>query len=147
MTTLPRSLKITPTHHERKAVVYIRQSTAKQVRTNTESQRNQRALVERAMALGWPAERIVVLDADLGQSGSSTSGRDDFSLLTADVALGHVGIIFGWEVSRLARNNADWYHLLDLAALVGALIADIEGVYDPRAYNDRLLLGLKRPAS
>src|SRR6266446_9034065 len=143
MTTLPRSLKITPTHLERKAVVYIRQSTAKQVRTNTESQRNQRALVERAMAQGWPAERIVVLDADLGQSGSSTSGRDDFSLLTADVALGHVGIIFGWEVSRLARNNADWYHLLDLAALVGALIADIEGVYDPRAYNDRLLLGLK----
>ncbi len=143
MITLPRSQKITPIHLERKAVVYIRQSTTKQVRSNPESQRNQRALSERAQALGWPKERIVVLDADLGQSGASTTGRDDFTTLTADVALGHVGIIFGWEVSRLARNNADWYHLLDLAAVVGTLIADIEGVYDPRSYNDRLLLGLK----
>src|SRR6266487_1383739 len=138
-----RSLKITPVHLQRKAVIYIRQSTTKQVRTNTESQRNQRALVERAEMLGWSKERIVVLDADLGQSGASTTGRDDFTTLTADVALGHVGIIFGWEVSRLARNNADWYHLLDLASVVGALIADSEGVYDPRSYNDRLLLGLK----
>ena len=141
MITAPRSQKITPVHLQRKAVVYIRQSTTKQVRTNTESQRNQRALVERAEMLGWSKERIVVLDADLGQSGTSTAGRDDFTTLTADVALGHVGIIFGWEVSRLARNNADWYHLLDLASVVGALIADIEGVYDPRSYNDRLLLG------
>ncbi|HEY6410859.1 MAG TPA: recombinase family protein [Ktedonobacteraceae bacterium] len=147
MITLPRSQKITPVQLERKAVVYIGQSTTKQVRTNPESQRNQRALVERAPALGWTKERIVVLDGDLGQSGTSTTGRDDFTTLTADVALGHVGIIFGWEVSRLARNNADWYHLLDLAAVVGTLIADIEGVYDPRSYNDRLLLGLKRPAS
>lgn len=147
MTPLPRSLKITPTHLERQAVIYIRQSTIKQVRLNTESQRNQRALVERALALGWKGERIVILDADLGQSGASTTGRDDFTQLAADVALGHVGILFGWEVSRLARNNADWYHLLDLAALVGTLSADIEGVYDPRSYNDRLLLGLKRPAT
>jgi len=84
-----------------------------------------------------------VLDADLGQSATSKEGRDDFTQLAADVALGHVGIVFGWEVSRLARNNADWYQLLDLAAVVGTLIADIEGVYDPRSYNDRLLLGLK----
>jgi len=139
----PRSLKITPTHLERKAVVYIRQSTPKQVRMNTESQHNQRALVERAQSLGWGPSRIVVLDADLGHSAASTEGRDDFTQLAAEVALGHVGIIFGWEVSRLARNNADWYQLLDLAAVVGALIADIEGVYDPRSYNDRLLLGLK----
>ncbi len=138
-----RSLKITPTHLERKAVVYVRQSSPKQVRLNTESQRNQRALVERAQSLGWALARIVVLDADLGQSATSKEGRDDFTQLAADVALGHVGIIFGWEVSRLARNNADWYQLLDLAALVGTLIADIEGVYDPRSYNDRLLLGLK----
>jgi DNA invertase Pin-like site-specific DNA recombinase len=138
-----RSLKITPTHLERKAIIYIRQSSLKQVRLNTESQRNQRALVERAQSLGWSLARIVVLDADLGQSATSTEGRDDFTQLAADVALGHVGIIFGWEVSRLARNNADWYQLLDLAAVVGALIADIEGVYDPRSYNDRLLLGLK----
>ncbi len=138
-----RSLKITPSHLERKAVVYIRQSTPKQVRTNTESQYNQRALVERAQSLGWSQARIVVLDADLGHSAASTQGRDDFTQLAAEVALGHVGIIFGWEVSRLARNNADWYQLLDLSAVVGALIADIEGVYDPRSYNDRLLLGLK----
>src|SRR5207237_4082518 len=97
----------------------------------------------RAVALGWDQSRIGVLDADLGHSASSTTGRDDFTMLTADVALGHVGIIFGWEVSRLARNNADWYHLLDMASVVGTLIADIEGVYDPRSYNDRLLLGLK----
>ncbi len=143
MIAVPRSQKITLAHLQRKAVIYIRQSTTKQVRLNPESQRNQRALSERAETLGWPKERIVVLDADLGQSGASTTGRDDFTTLTADVALGHVGIIFGWEVSRLARNNADWYHLLDLASVVGTLIADIEGVYDPRSYNDRLLLGLK----
>lgn len=143
MIPVPRSLKITPTHLERKAIVYIRQSTPKQVRTNTESQHNQRALVERAQSLGWSPARIIVLDADLGHSAASTEGRDDFTQLAAEVALGHVGILFGWEVSRLARNNADWYQLLDLAAVVGALIADIEGVYDPRSYNDRLLLGLK----
>ncbi|GHO87165.1 recombinase family protein [Dictyobacter formicarum] len=143
MMPIPRSLKITSTHLERKAVVYIRQSTPKQVRMNTESQHNQRALVERAQSLGWNSSRIVVLDADLGHTATTTEGRDDFTELAAEVALGHVGIIFGWEVSRLARNNADWYQLLDLAAVVGTLIADIEGVYDPRSYNDRLLLGLK----
>ncbi len=135
--------KISAAHLERRAIVYIRQSSPKQVQVNTESQFNQRALVDRAVALGWPRARVSVLDADLGRSGTSTQGRDAFTQLTADVALGHVGIIFGWEVSRLARNNADWYQLLDLAALVGTLIADYEGVYDPRAYNDRLLLGLK----
>src|SRR5216684_2783631 len=138
-----RSLKITPTHLERRAIIYIRQSSPKQVRLNTESQRNQRALVERAQSLGWSQARIVVLDADLGQSATSKEGRDDFTQLAADVALGHVGILFGWEVSRLARNNADWYQLLDVAALVGTLIADVEGIYDPRVYNDRWLLGLK----
>lgn len=136
-------LKITPAHLERQAIVYIRQSSPKQVRQNQESQLNQRALVERAEALGWHRERIQVLDADLGQSAAHTDGRDDFKALAAEVALGHVGIIFGWEVSRLARNNADWYQLLDLAALFGTLIADVEGIYDPRLYNDRLLLGLK----
>ncbi len=143
MMLAPRSLKITPTHLERQAIIYIRQSTPKQVRLNTESQHNQRALVERARSLGWAAERITVLDADLGHTASTREGRDDFTQLAAELALGHVGIIFGWEVSRLARNNADWYQLLDLAAVVGALIADVEGVYDPRSYNDRLLLGLK----
>ncbi len=137
------SVKITPAHLERQAVIYIRQSSAKQVRENQESQLNQRALVERAEALGWHRDRIVVLDADLGQSAAHAEGRDDFKALAAEVALGHVGIIFGWEVSRLTRNNSDWYQLLDLAALFGTLIADVEGVYDPRQYNDRLLLGLK----
>jgi DNA invertase Pin-like site-specific DNA recombinase len=136
-------LKITATHLERLAIVYVRQSSAKQVRQNQESQLNQRALVERAQALGWHRQRIQVLDADLGQSAAHADGRDDFKALAAEVALGHVGIIFGWEVSRLARNNSDWYQLLDLAALFGTLIADVEGIYDPRLYNDRLLLGLK----
>jgi DNA invertase Pin-like site-specific DNA recombinase len=146
MTSLPNSvisLKITPAHLERQAIIYVRQSSAKQVRQNQESQLNQRALVERALSLGWHRERIVVMDADLGQSAAHTEGRDDFQALVAEMVLGHVGILFGWEVSRLARNNADWYHLLDLAALLGTLIADVEGVYDPRLYNDRLLLGLK----
>lgn len=136
-------VKIGTSHLERLAIVYVRQSSPKQVRSNLESQINQRALVERAYAFGWHRERIQVLDADLGQSAASAEGRDDFKSLAAEVALDHVGIIFGWEVSRLARNNADWYHLLDLAALFGTLIADVEGVYDPRLYNDRLLLGLK----
>ena len=136
-------LKITTVHLQRLAVVYIRQSSGKQVRQNQESQFNQRALIQRAETLGWHRQRIQVLDRDLGQSGASTEGRDDFKALAAEVALGHVGIVFGWEVSRLARNNADWYHLLDLAAIFGTLIADSEGIYDPRLYNDRLLLGLK----
>jgi DNA invertase Pin-like site-specific DNA recombinase len=135
--------KVQPTHLARKALVYIRQSSPKQVRENFGSQLNQRALVDRARELGWPLERIEVLDGDLGQSGAATAGRQDFQALTAAVALGQVGIVLGWEVSRLARNNADWYQLLDLAALFGTLIADAEGVYEPRAYNDRLLLGLK----
>jgi DNA invertase Pin-like site-specific DNA recombinase len=135
--------KVQPTHLMRKAMVYIRQSSPKQVRENLGSQLNQRALVERACALGWHPERIEVLDGDLGQSGAASAGRQDFQALTAEVALGQVGIVLGWEVSRLARNNADWYQLLDLAALFSTLIADAEGVYDPRAYNDRLLLGLK----
>ena len=143
LNTITGHLKITTIHLERRAIIYIRQSSPKQVRQNLESQLNQRALVDRAQALGWHPERIEMLDADLGQSAASTEGRDDFKILAAEVALGHVGIIFGWEVSRLARNNADWYQLLDLAALFGTLIADIEGVYDPRLYNDRLLLGLK----
>ncbi len=135
--------KITPGHLERKAVIYIRQSSPKQVREHVDSQLNQRALIERAQALGWHPERIDVLDGDLGRSATSVHGRDDFKALAAEVALGHVGIVFGWDVSRLARNNADWYQLLDLAALFATLIGDNEGVYEPRVYNDRLLLGLK----
>jgi len=88
-----------------------------------------------------------VFDGDLGQSAAHSQGRADFQRLAADIALGQVGIVFGWDVSRLARNNADWYQLLDLAALLGTLIGDHEGIYDPRQYNDRLLLGLNSPHS
>jgi DNA invertase Pin-like site-specific DNA recombinase len=134
--------KITPRHRERHAYVYVRQSSPKQVQHNRESQRTQYALVERAAALGWPSARVHVIDADLGQSGQDGQRRG-FQELVAEVSLGRVGLILAYEASRLARSNADWYALLDLAAVVGALIADAEGVYDPRSYNDRLLLGLR----
>lgn len=134
--------KITARHRERRAYIYIRQSTPKQVQHHLEGQRNQYALVQRAITLGWPAARVHVIDTDLGQSGQD-SQRPGFQELVAAVSLGHVGIIVAYEASRLARNNTDWYTLLDLATVVGTLIADIEGVYDPRQYNDRLLLGLR----
>ena len=135
--------KVTSLHLERKAVIYIRQSSPKQVREHLDSQLTQRTLARRAQSLGWHPERIEVFDGDLGQSATGVQERDAFKALAADVALGHVGIVFGWQVSRLARNNAEWYQLLALAALVGTLIGDTDGVYDPRLYNDRLLLGLK----
>ncbi len=134
--------KVTPRHRERRAYVYIRQSTPKQVRENRAGQENQYALVERALALGWPRERIHVIDDDLGQSGQDGQRRG-FQELVSAVSLGHVGLILAFEASRLARNNADWYTLLDLATVVGALLADTDGVFDPRDYNDRLLLGLR----
>lgn len=136
-------VKLTPRHLERKAVIYIRQSSPKQVRDHLDSQLTQRALVERAQSLGWHADRIEVFDGDLGQSATGGQEREDFKALAAEVALGHVGVVFGWQVSRLARNNAEWYQLLDLAALFATLIGDTDGLYDPRLYNDRLLLGLK----
>ena len=134
--------KITPAHRQRQAYVYVRQSTPKQVQQHQESRRNQYALIQRAIDLGWPPDRIQVIDRDLGQSGQDGQ-RPGFQDLVAAVSLGQVGIIFAYEASRLARNNTDWYTLLDLATLVGTLIADIDGVYDPRQYNDRLLLGLR----
>src|SRR5215471_6656605 len=136
-------VKITPRHLDRKAVISIRQSSPKHVREHLDSQLTQRTLIHRAAHLGWHPERIDVFDGDLGQSAAGGQERDDFKALAAEVALGHVGIVFGWQVSRLARNNAEWYQLLDLAALLGTLIGDTDGVYDPRLYNDRLLLGLK----
>ncbi len=134
--------KITARHCERHAYVYVRQSTPKQVQQNQESQANQYALVQRAITLGWPAERVHVIDTDLGQSGQNGQ-RPGFQELVAAVSLGRVGLILAYEASRLARNNADWYALLDLATVVGTLIADADGVYEPRDYNDRLLLGLR----
>jgi len=134
--------KITARHRDRAAYVYVRQSTPKQVQQHRESQVNQYALVQRAIALGWPPERVQVIDADLGLSGQDRQ-RPGFQELVAAVSLGQVGLILAYEASRLARNNADWYTLLDLATVVGALIGDTEGVYDPQSYNDRLLLGLR----
>ncbi len=135
------SEKIRPEHLERPAFVYVRQSTLEQVRHHRESQRRQYALAEHARALGW--RDVIVIDDDLGKSGTSTSGRFGFQRLVATVGLGQAGGVFGLEVSRLARNNRDWYQLLDLCGVMDTLIIDAEGIYDPRQPNDRLLLGLK----
>src|SRR6266542_4837041 len=115
--------KITPRHQERRAIVYVRQSTPRQVREHRAGQANQYALVDRAVALGWPRPLVQVIDDDLGQSGRD-SARPGFQELVAEVSLGRVGLILAYEASRLARNNAAWYTLLDLAALRGTLIAD-----------------------
>ncbi|MCL6448895.1 MAG: recombinase family protein [Armatimonadetes bacterium] len=135
--------KVTARHLQRRAYLYVRQSTLRQVIENTESAHRQYALRERAVALGWPPERVVVIDEDLGQSGASAAGREGFQRLVADVSLGLVGIILGLEVSRLARCSSDWYRLLEICALTDTLILDEEGLYDPNSFNDRLLLGLK----
>ena len=135
--------KVTAAHLQQLAYIYVRQSSPKQVLHNQESQLYQRQLTQRAGTLGWPPARIRVIDTDLAQSGKESASRRGFQELVAAVSLGQVGIVFGYEVSRLARNNSDWYHLLDLAAVFNTLIADNDGVYNPRLYNDRLLLGLK----
>jgi DNA invertase Pin-like site-specific DNA recombinase/predicted DNA-binding transcriptional regulator AlpA len=137
------SAKILPVHLGRDAYVYVRQSTLTQVREHAESLARQYELAERAVALGWDAHQVKVIDADLGRSGAEMSARVGFKELVADVGLGQVGIILGIEVSRLARNNADWYQLLDLCTLTDTLIADSDGVYHPGDFNDRLVLGLK----
>jgi DNA invertase Pin-like site-specific DNA recombinase len=123
--------KIGAVHLGRDAYVYVRQSTLTQVREHTESLVRQYELRERAVALGWDAHQVRVIDADLGRSGAEATAREGFKDLVADVGLGRVGIVFGIEVSRLARNNADWYQLLDLCALTDTLIADADGVYHP----------------
>lgn len=135
--------KVTPRHLARTAYLYIRQSTIRQVVENTESPQRQYALRERAVALGWPPEQIIVIDTDLGQSGASAVDRAGFQRLVADVGLGRAGIVLGLEVSRLARNSSDWHRLLELCALTETLILDEDGLYDPTHFNDRLLLGLK----
>ena len=124
-------------------IVYLRQSSAAQVEHNRESTDRQYALASKARDLGWPDERVVVIDEDLGLSGSGAVVRSGFARLTAEVALAHVGLVLGLEVSRLARNNAEWYRLIDLAGLTDTLIGDADGLYHPALFNDRLLLGLK----
>lgn len=137
------STKIHARHLERLAVVYVRQSTIRQVHENVESTELQYRLQERAVALGWSPARIMVIDADLGISGQSVEGRLGFQRLLAEVSLDHVGMVLGIEMSRLARSCRDWHQLLDLCGVFGTLIGDADGTYDPRDYNDRLLLGLK----
>jgi DNA invertase Pin-like site-specific DNA recombinase len=137
------AMKINADHLRRDAFLYVRQSSLRQVFENTESTKRQYALRDRAVALGWPIEQVHVIDNDLGMSGAQSQDRDGFQHLVTEVAMGHAGIVIGLEVSRLARNNADWHRLLELAALSRTLIMDEDGVYDPASFNDRMLLGLK----
>lgn len=135
--------KVTAAHLKRNAYLYVRQSTPRQVLENSESTARQYALRQRAAALGWPQEQIVVIDSDLGQSGSSAVDRAGFQKLVAEVSLGNAGLVLGLEVSRLARNSTDWHRLLELCAYSDTLILDEDGIYNPAQFNDRLLLGLK----
>jgi len=135
--------KITASHRSRAAAIYVRQSTLAQVERNRESTMRQYDLADRAAGLGWPRSAIRVIDGDLGVSGSVTGQREGFESLVAEVALGQVGIILALEISRLARDNAAWYRLLDLAGACDTLVADPDGVYHPGLFNDRLLLGMK----
>jgi DNA invertase Pin-like site-specific DNA recombinase len=125
----------------------LRAPTPTQVVEHTQSLARQYELRERATALGWPARQVVVIDADLGRSGADATARTGFRELLADVGLGKVGIVLGIEVSRLARNNADWYRLLELCASTDTLLADADGIYHPADFNDRLVLGVKRTMS
>lgn len=139
--------KVQPWHRDRLAAVYVRQSTAEQVADHQESTRLQYGLVERAVGLGWARSRVLVLvlviDEDLGCSASGAQARPGFARLVFEVGLDHVGIVVGLEMSRLARSGREWHQLLELCALSGTLLADLDGVYDPAEHNDRLLLGLK----
>ena len=135
--------KVVARHLERTAIVYVRQSTVQQLVRHQESTRLQYGLTERAATLGWTRDRIVVIDDDLGRSGANAEGRPGFQRLVAEVGLDHVGIILGIEMSRLARSCRDWHQLLEVCAVFGTLIGDLDGIYDPANYNDRLLLGLK----
>jgi DNA invertase Pin-like site-specific DNA recombinase len=135
--------KITEAHLDRLAVIYVRQSTTQQVLDHGESTRLQYGLKDDAQRMGWSADRVLIIDDDLGISGAGSEGREGFKRLVSEVSLDHVGIILGVEMSRLARSSKDWHQLLEICALFGTLIADLDGVYDASQYNDRLLLGLK----
>jgi len=135
--------KIQGHHHDRLAIIYIRQSTLQQVERHSESTKLQYGLVEKAYSLGWATNRVIVIDDDLGCSGANAEGRPGFQRLVAEVGLDRVGLVLGIEMYRLARSCRDWYQLLEVCALFRTLIGDTDGIYDPSAYNDRLLLGLK----
>ena len=135
--------KIAASHLKRNAYLYVRQSSLRQVVEHSESTQRQYALRQRAVALGWPLEQIIVIDNDLGQSGASAADREGFQKLVTEVSMGRAGMVLGLEVSRLARNSTDWHRLLEICALTDTLILDEDGIYDPAHFNDRLLLGLK----
>ena len=135
--------KVTSEHLQRKAYLYVRQSSLHQVHMNRESTERQYALKQRALELGWPRARVVIIDVDQGHSGASTADRKGFQQLVAEVGMGKAGIVLGLEVSRLARNNSDWHQLLEICGLTRTLILDEDGLYNPCDFNDRLLLGLK----
>ena len=139
--------RVTTAHRAKLAYVYVRQSSAGQVRHHQESTELQYRLVDRAGSLGWPRERITVIDDDLGKSGTSSAARQGFQRLIAEIGLGKAGLVLSLDASRLARNNRDWHHLLDLCAMTGTLLIDDQGMYDPRDVNDRLVLGLQGRAS
>ena len=143
MSTDTASSKVTAAHLSKAALLYVRQSTLKQVLNNTESAIRQYDLRGKAIALGWAAGQITVIDIDQGHSGAGTADREGFQQLVAEVSLGRAGIVLGLECSRLARNSADWHQLLELCGMTGTLICDEDGLYDPRDFNDRLLLGMK----
>jgi DNA invertase Pin-like site-specific DNA recombinase len=139
--TLPRT-KVTATQRAKLAYVYVRQSSLNQVRRHGESTDMQYQLVERAVHLGWPRDRVHLVDDDLGKSAVSAEHRQGFQFLMTEIGLGRVGLVMSLDASRLSRNNSDWYRLIELCSMFGVLIADGEQLYDPRAYHDRLLLGL-----
>jgi DNA invertase Pin-like site-specific DNA recombinase len=145
--TLETHSKVQARHLKRHAYLYIRQSSLRQVLEHTESTQRQYNLQQRAIALGWARDQIVVVDNDQGLSGASAVDRAGFQTLVADVGLGRAGMVMGLEVSRLARNSTDWHRLLEICALTDTLILDEDGIYDPAHFNDRLLLGLNRPDS
>src|ERR1700730_18419249 len=138
-----RSAVLSDRHLSKLAIVYVRQSSTQQIFDHQESRERQYALADYAAALGWPRERILVIDDDQGRSGRTVEPRPGFQRLLAEVTLDHVGIVWGLEISRLSRSSKDWYHLLEVCAVFGTLLADQEGIYDANDSNDRLVLGLK----
>ena len=139
--------KVTADHLKRDAYLYVRQSTLRQVAEHGESTQRQYALRDRAIAAGWPIDRIHVIDRDLGKSGSSSTARDGFQQLVSEVALGKAGIVMGLEASRLARKSSEWHRLIELCGMTATLLDDEDGFYDPVDFNDRLVLGLNRVAT
>src|SRR6266849_7317169 len=138
-----RSAAITDQHLDKLAIVYVRQSSVQQIFDHKESRERQYALADHAATLGWPRERILVIDEDQGRSGRTIEQRPGFQRLLAEVTLDHVGLVLGLELSRLSRSSKDWYHLLELCAIFDTLLADQDGIYDANDSNDRLILGLK----